>query len=385
MRKSINHTYLIILLAILSAIAPMAVDTYIPSMPTMANEFHVHIEKIELTLSIFLIGFSLGQIIGGILSDHIGRKKSSLIGLLGFAFFSFIIIFATHIYELWAYRFIEAIFGGLIVVNASAIVRDMFHGQEAAKVFSLIGSIRSIAPLIAPAIGAGILYFFSWQAIFIFLTLFALILAFFIFKDLQETYTYVKTNIFASYKMVLTHKKAMLIILVLSFGFSGMFTIIAKSSFIYIEHFDISTELFPLFFGFNILILIVMIRINIKLLNSYSADYLVRYALIFQLLIALLFILNAKDISLTMNMFFLAAYMGSNGFIYGNCTALALENFSKNAGVASSVIGVIQFGLGALVSSMVLLFHSPNLTPIAISLFMISLSAYGFMYIYKNQ
>lgn len=177
----------------------------------------------------------------------------------------------------------------------------------------------------------------------------------------------------------------MLIILVLSFGFSGMFTIIAKSSFIYIEHFDISTELFPLFFGFNILILIVMIRINIKLLNSYSADYLVRYALIFQLLIALLFILNAKNISLEMSMFFLAAYMGSNGFIYGNCTALALENFSKNAGVASSVIGVIQFGLGALVSSMVLLFHSPNLTPIAISLFMISLCAYGFMYLYKNK
>lgn len=384
MKKSINHRYLIILLAILSAIAPMAVDTYIPSMPTMAQEFHVNIEKIELTLSIFLIGFSLGQVIGGVLSDRIGRRKSSLIGLFGFALFSFIIVFATHIYELWLYRFIEAIFGGLIVVNASAIVRDMFHGQEAAKVFSLIGSIRSIAPLIAPAIGAAILLLFSWQAIFIFLTLFALILAFFIYKDLQETFTYVKTNVFQSYKMVFTHKKAMLIIMVLSFGFSGMFTIIAKSSFIYIEHFNISTQWFPAFFGFNILALIIIIRVNIKLLNYYTTEHLVRYALIGQLIISILFILNSENISLYMTMFFLAAYMGLNGFIYGNCTALALESFSKNAGVASSVIGVIQFGLGAMISSVVLLFHSPDLTFIAISLFVIALCAYGFIHIYKK-
>ena len=182
MKKPINHIYLIILLSILSAVAPVAVDTYIPSIPTMASDFNVGIEQVELTLPIFLIGFAIGQIFGGTLSDTMGRRKSSLIGLLGFTFFSFIIIFSTHIYELWAYRFIEAFFGGLIVVNASASVRDLFHGKQAAKVFSLIGTVRGVAPLLAPAIGAFIIHFYSWEAIFIFLTLYSLSFTFFIYK-----------------------------------------------------------------------------------------------------------------------------------------------------------------------------------------------------------
>ena len=150
MKKSINHIYLIILLSVLSSVAPMGVDTYLPSIPDIAKSFNVSIHKIELSLSIFLIGFSIGQVFGGPISDKYGRKKSSIFGLLGYALFSFIIIFSTSIYELWAYRFFEAFFGGIVVVNATAAVRDRFHGTEAAKVFSLIGMVRSFAPLLAP-------------------------------------------------------------------------------------------------------------------------------------------------------------------------------------------------------------------------------------------
>ncbi len=104
MIKASNHLGLAILLAVLSSIAPMGIDAYIPSIPDIAVSFSVSIEKIELSLSIFLIGFSIGQIFGGPLSDFYGRKKSSIFGLLGFSFFSFIIIFSSSIYELWLYR-----------------------------------------------------------------------------------------------------------------------------------------------------------------------------------------------------------------------------------------------------------------------------------------
>ena len=187
MKKSINHIYFIILLSVLSSVAPMGIDTYIPSIPDIAKSFDVSIHKIELSLSIFLIGFSVGQVFGGPISDRYGRKMSSVFGLLGYALFSFIIIFSSNIYELWVYRFFEAFFGGIVVVNAAAAVRDRFHGAEAAKVFSLIGMVRSLAPLLAPAIGAFIIHFFTWEAIFIFLTLYALIVAFFVYKDLEET------------------------------------------------------------------------------------------------------------------------------------------------------------------------------------------------------
>lgn len=383
MKKPINHIYLIILLSVLSSVAPMGIDTYIPSIPDIAAAFHVGIEKIELTLSIFLIGFSIGQIFGGPISDRYGRRIGSILGLLGYSFFSFLIIFTTNIYELWTYRFFEAFFGGIVVVNAAACVRDRFKGAQAAKVFSLIGTIRSLAPLLAPAIGAFIIHFFAWQAIFIFLTVYSLLVALWVYKDLEESYTYTRQNVLESFKIVLTHKKAMKAMLTLALGFSGFFIFISKSSFIFIEHFGISTDMFPLFFGFNFIILIGMIRVNVLLLKNNSQLFLIKFAIIIQIIAAILMILNYKGESILLTMILMASYMSMMAFIFGNCMALALEHFSKNAGVASSVIGVLQFGLGAIISSVALSFHSQTFLPIAISVTLISITSFLIIRTYK--
>ena len=383
MKKSTNHLYLIILLSILSSVAPMGVDTYIPSIPDIANAFNVSIEKIELSLSIFLIGFSVGQIFGGPISDKYGRKMSSVYGLVGFAFFSFVIIFSTTIYELWFFRFFEAFFGGIVVVNAAAAVRDRFHGTEAAKVFALIGMVRSFAPLIAPAIGAFIIHFYSWKAVFIFLTIYALFVAFFIYKDLEESYTYSKQNVIESFKTVLSHKQALKAMLVLGFSFGGFFIIIAKTSFIYIEYFKIQTDYFPFFFGINFIILMAMIKVNVNLLKSINPINLVKIALLVQVISGFLFVLNYENISLVLIVILIASYMSMMAFIFGNCMALTLEHFPKNAGVASGVVGVLQFGLGAIISSIALSFHSETFLPIALSISIISFVAFLIMRTYK--
>ena len=384
MKKSINHLYLIILLSVLSSVAPMGVDTYIPSIPDIANAFNVSIEKIELSLSVFLIGFSVGQIFGGPISDKYGRKMSSVFGLLGFAFFSFVIIFSTTIYELWVFRFFEAFFGGIVVVNAAAAVRDRFHGVEAAKVFSLIGMVRSFAPLIAPAIGAFIIHFYSWKAIFIFLTLYALVVAFFIYKDLEESYTYSKQNVIESFKTVLSHKLALKAMLVLGFSFGGFFIIIAKTSFIYIEYFKIPTDYFPFFFGINFIVLMIMIKINITLLKKFNPVELIKMASLIQIISGGLFALNYEDITLVLTVVLIACYMSMMAFIFGNCMALTLEHFPKNAGVASGVVGVLQFGLGAIISSIALSFHDETFFPIGTAICLISILAYIIMSNYKN-
>jgi DHA1 family bicyclomycin/chloramphenicol resistance-like MFS transporter len=384
MKKSINHLYLIILLSVLSSVAPMGVDTYIPSIPDIADAFNVSIEKIELSLSVFLIGFSVGQIFGGPISDKYGRKMSSVFGLLGFAFFSFIIIFSTTIYELWFFRFFEAFFGGIVVVNAAAAVRDRFHGVEAAKVFSLIGMVRSFAPLIAPAIGAFIIHFYSWKAIFIFLTLYALVVAFFIYKDLEESYTYSKQNVIESFKTVLSHKLALKAMLVLGFSFGGFFIIIAKTSFIYIEYFKIPTDYFPFFFGINFIVLMIMIKINITLLKKFNPVELIKMAILIQIISGGLFALNYEDITLVLTVILIACYMSMMAFIFGNCMALTLEHFPKNAGVASGVVGVLQFGLGAIISSIALSFHDETFFPIGTAICLISILAYIIMSNYKN-
>ena len=383
MRKSINHLYLIILISILSSVAPMGVDTYLPSIPEIAKYFDVNIHKVELSLSIFLIGFAIGQIFGGPISDRYGRRVGSIVGLLGYALFSFLIIFSSSIYELWIYRFLEAFFGGITVVNATAAVRDRFSGQEAAKVFSLIGMVRSLAPLLAPVFGAAIIHFFPWEGIFVFLTIYALIVAFFIYKDLPESFTYIKQNIIESYKLVLTHKKAMKAMLVLAISFGAFFIIIAKTSYIYIEYFGIKTDYFPLFFGINFIILIAMIKVNVNLLKTYEAKNIAKYATLIQFCVGIIFLLIHKDMNLILTVIIIASYMSMMAFIFGNCMSLAIEHFSKNAGVASGVIGVLQFGLGALISSVALNFEDNGFFVIAFSITFLSIISFLIIRSYK--
>ena len=383
MRKSINHLYLIILISILSSVAPMGIDTYLPSIPEIAKYFDVNIHKVELSLSIFLIGFAIGQIFGGPISDRYGRRVGSIVGLLGYALFSFLIIFSASIYELWIYRFLEAFFGGITVVNATAAVRDRFSGQEAAKVFSLIGMVRSLAPLLAPVFGAAIIHFFPWEGIFVFLTIYALIVAFFIYKDLPESFTYTKQNIIESYKLVLTHKKAMKAMLVLAISFGAFFIIIAKTSYIYIEYFGIKTDYFPLFFGINFIILIAMINVNVKLLKTYEAKNIAKYATLIQFCVGIIFLLIHKDMNLILTVIIIASYMSMMAFIFGNCMSLAIEHFSKNAGVASGVIGVLQFGLGAIISSIALNFDNNGFFVIAFSITFLSIISFLIMRSYK--
>ena len=383
MRKSINHLYLIILISILSSVAPMGIDTYLPSIPEIAKYFDVNIHKVELSLSIFLIGFAIGQIFGGPISDRYGRRVGSIVGLLGYALFSFLIIFSSSIYELWIYRFLEAFFGGITVVNATAAVRDRFSGQEAAKVFSLIGMVRSLAPLLAPVFGAAIIHFFPWEGIFVFLTIYALIVAFFIYKDLPESFTYTKQNIIESYKLVLTHKKAMKAMLVLAISFGAFFIIIAKTSYIYIEYFGIKTDYFPLFFGINFIILIAMINVNVKLLKTYEAKNIAKYATLIQFCVGIIFLLIHKDMNLILTVIIIASYMSMMAFIFGNCMSLAIEHFSKNAGVASGVIGVLQFGLGAIISSVALNFDNNGFFVIAFSITFLSIISFLIMRSYK--
>ncbi|MGJ0316853.1 multidrug effflux MFS transporter [Aliarcobacter cryaerophilus] len=383
MRKSINHLYLIILISILSSVAPMGVDTYLPSIPEIAKYFDVNIHKVELSLSIFLIGFAIGQIFGGPISDRYGRRVGSIVGLLGYALFSFLIIFSSSIYELWIYRFLEAFFGGITVVNATAAVRDRFSGQEAAKVFSLIGMVRSLAPLLAPVFGAAIIHFFPWEGIFIFLTIYALIVAFFIYKDLPESFTYTKQNIIESYKLVLTHKKALKAMLVLAISFGAFFIIIAKTSYIYIEYFGIKTDYFPIFFGINFIILIAMIKVNVNLLKTYEAKNIAKYATLIQFCVGIIFLLIHKDMNLILTVIIIASYMSMMAFIFGNCMSLAIEHFSKNAGVASGVIGVLQFGLGALISSVALNFDNNGFFVIAFSITFLSIISFLIIRSYK--
>jgi DHA1 family bicyclomycin/chloramphenicol resistance-like MFS transporter len=376
LKKIENHIILILLLALLSSVAPLATDTYLPSMLDMAKDLNVGINKIEITISIFLIFFAIGQLFGGILSDKVGRKKTALIGLFGFSIASFALFFSASLESLYFFRALQAFFGAISVVNTPAIVRDLFHGKEAAKIFSTIASISMIAPMVAPALGSLIIFFFPWQYIFLFLALYSFVVMILIYIKLPITGTTSNTKIKEAYKKVLRHKKAMGYILSLSFAFSGMFIFIGKSSFIYMEYFNISSEIFPFFFGSNVLMMIILTKVNIKLIQNINLEKILYLGIIIQIISSIFLIAFSLDANLYTIFFSMIFYVGSLGFIFGNSMALALEYFKNNSGVASSVIGVTQFTIAGIIGFLASLVHTGELTPIFLMMLSTALLAF---------
>lgn len=354
----------IFILAMLTAISPLAIDVYLPSFTQIAGQFHTSIDQIEITLSIYLLGFALGQLLGGPLSDRYGRKIFIFSGLSVYVLFSFSIAFSSSIEQLWFFRFFQALGGGFAVVNTSAMVRDVYHGKEGAKIFSIISMIIMIAPMLAPVIGVGILYFFSWSYIFLFLSLYALILLFFITK-LPETSPKIKRGgIFSNYFIIFKNSNAMLLIFASGFGFSGLFIFITKASFIYMEYFHLESVYFSLFFSLNVASLIAFSKLNIKLLEHYSSMRLFISGISLQLLTALLLFSFSSVLPLTLVVIGFMIFIGALGFVFGNAISLLLEHFQDISATATALNGVVGFMIAAFVGFLSSHFHNGTLSPI---------------------
>lgn len=351
----------IVILAMLTSISPLAIDVYLPSFTQISDFFYTSIDQIEITLSIYLIGFALGQLIGGPLSDRYGRKVFIFSGLSIYILFSFMISIAVSVEQLWIFRFFQAIGGGFAVVNTSAIVRDLFHGKEGAKVFSMISMVMMVAPMIAPVIGATILHFFSWQYIFLFLSLYTILLLYFVMK-LPETSPKIKNkSMFRNYIIILKNKNAVLLMLSGGFGISALFIFITKASFIYMEYYKLESIYFSLLFGLNAFGILITTKFNIMLLEKHSPLQLFLFAIISQIIIAIgLYFLAPLDILPIMIVGFVL-YISTLGFVFANVMSLLLEDFKTISATATALNGVVGFGISAIVGFIASLFHDGGL------------------------
>lgn len=354
----------ILILAMLTAITPLAIDLYLPSFSEMANDFYTSIDQIEITLSIYLLGFALGQLLGGPLSDRYGRKIFIFLGLITYTLFSLSITLATSLEQLWSFRFFQALGGGLAVVNTSAIVRDLYHGKEGAKIFSIISMIIMIAPMLAPLIGVAILYFFSWKYIFWFLSLYGVTLLFFITK-LPETSPKIKRgSLFSNYLRIFKNPNAMLLVFASGFGFSGLFIFITKASFIYMEYFHLQNFYFSLSLSLNVIALIGFSKLNIELLKRYSPMQLFIAGISLQLITALLLFSFSALLPLAFVILGFMLFIGALGFVFGNSISLLLEHFEDISATATALNGVVGFLFAAMIGFLASYFHDATLSPI---------------------
>ena len=383
-----NKTYIlpsgfVFILAMLTSISPLAIDTYLPSFLEMSKYFDVSISSIELTLSIYLLGFGLGQLIGGPLSDRYGRKTFIIFGIYIYIICSYLITLSASIEEFFIYRFLQAIGGGFAVVNTNAIVRDIYHGNKGAKVFSTISMIMMIAPMIAPAIGAFIVEYYTWQKVFIFLMFYALVLSYFIFK-LPETSPKVKSkNLYENYIEILKNKKVRFLIFANGFAFSGMFIFIAKSSFIYMDYFHMDTKTFPVLFGLNVFTLILFSRLNIYLLKNNSTLNLFKLGIKTQVVCAMILLLTINLHSLYLSVILIMFYIGVLGIIFANAISLLLEDYKHISATANALNGVLGFVVASIVGSLASFFHNDTLVPIYALMLFTSIMSFTLLLIYS--
>ncbi|MBD1574300.1 multidrug effflux MFS transporter [Vibrio sp. S17_S38] len=375
MSKSISAS-LIVLLASVFALSPFSIDTYLPAIPTIASDLNVEINWVAMTVSLYVFGLAIGQLLGGQFSDKYGRRIVMMIGLIIFALGSVAISSAQSIQVLWACRFIQSIGGGIAIVCVPALIRDNAEGREAARLFSLIALIMMIAPSIAPSVGTLILALLNWHFIFIFLGILGFILAVYAFFVVPKPVVKTSQNTpkLMSYSEVLRQRTVFGYLLALAFGFSVMLIFLTNSPFVYMEYYGVSEKVFSILFLMNVLGLITINRLNSYLLKKHGPAVLLVRFIQMQLCGAVILLLSVT--LFPQHIYGVVAgfiiMVSANAGIMPNTNACYLQYFKHNSGKAAGLLGSMQFLTASIVSGLVAYFTQGNLWPVAIGVVLAS-------------
>jgi len=365
MNKTIS-TSLLILLASISALTPFATDGYLSAIPVIAQDLNTDISLIAVTVSLYILGLAIGQLIGGPLSDKYGRKPIILAGLIIFSLTSFAIPYAHSLTALWLIRILQAIGGGIAVVGVPAIIRDNSSGKDSARLFSMIMLITMIAPSIAPSVGTLILKIANWQWIFTSLALLAIAVILAVLVIMPDLAKPQNEGLKDGYLKVFKERRALKYLIVQSFTFSVLMTFLTNAPFAYLEYYKIDETLFSALLVLNVIAVTMMNRVNSFLLNYYEPTRLLIYFLTLQLLGVVILIttatLFADALYLTVLGFVLST--SSMGGVIPNSSACFMNYFEKNAGTAAATLGASQYLIGAAVSALAALMTTDSLWPI---------------------
>lgn len=365
---------LLILLASVCALTPYAIDSYLPAITVIAHTFSVETSMVSITVSIYIFGMAIGQLIGGPLSDRLGRKPIMVAGLLLFALCSVLIARSTSIELFWGWRVIQSIGAGIATVGVPAAIRDNAEGKEAAKLFSLIGLISLIAPSIAPSVGTTVMNMLNWQWIFHISGILGIILAIYTFTTMPKAKQIIKAKSTLSSESgggfweVLQQRQAMGYLIAQAFGFAMLMTFLTNSPYVYMVHFGVSAELFSTLMVFNVGGVVLVNRLNSYLLNRFEPSQLLVGFLVMQLIGVTLLILSL--IFAPNNLWFAVASfvisIASIGGVMPNTSASFMQFFKHNAGTASALLGSLQSFIGAFVSGLAALLTVQSLWPMAL-------------------
>lgn len=350
---------IVFILGLLAMLMPLSIDMYLPALPVIAQQFAVPAGSAQMTLSTYILGFALGQLLYGPMADSIGRKPVILGGTLIFAAAAGACALAQSIDQLITLRFFHGLAAAAASVVINALMRDIYPKEEFSRMMSFVMLVTTVAPLLAPMIGGAVLVWLSWHAIFWILAIAALLASLMIFFFISETLPVERRQPFrmrttiGNFATLFRHKRVLSYMLASGFSFAGMFSFLSAGPFVYIELNHVLPQNFGYYFALNIVFLFIMTIINGRFVRRVGALRMFRTGLWIQFVMALWLVLSAAfDVGFWALVMGVAAFVGCVSLVASNAMAVILDEFPHMAGTASSLAGTFRFGIGAIVGAL---------------------------------
>lgn len=349
-----------IILGAIGALTPLAIDMYLPAMPTIAKELGVDPGAVQITLTTYTAGFAIGQLLHGPLSDSYGRKPILIVGILLFAIGSIVCATTSDIESLKYVRAAQGFAGASAAVVIQALVRDMYEKEDFARTMSFITLVVMVAPLIAPMLGGYLAVWFGWRSIFwVLAAVSGLVIAAVIWK-IPETLApenrqklHFRTTI-QNYIRLFMNPVALGLMFAGAFSFAGMFAFLTAGSFVYIDVYGVGTSQFGYLFGLNVVGLFIMTTVNGRIVRRVSSKWMLSFAILIQLIAGVgLFFGWLADIGLWGIVPFVMLYISMMSTVGSNSMAILLSAYPSMAGTASSLAGTLRFGVGSIIGVIV--------------------------------
>lgn len=356
-----HPVFLIVVLGFLNALTPFTIDLYLPAFPQIAADLDIAVSRMSLSVSVYFIGFALGQVIYGPLLDRFGRQRPIYAGLAIYVLATLGCMTTTSFEGLLVYRFISALGGSAASVGAIALVRDHVPADKAARAFATLMLVLSVSPLLAPGIGSLIATVAGWRAIFGALAALAIAdLALVIFA-IPRTYSPDRSvslrlaPILRTFRDALAQPQFRTYTLAGSLSFAGLFVFVAGSPAVFMDGFGVGPGGFGAIFAILAGGMILGGQLNHLLLRHFASEQVFRRALSMQVIgsVAFLVLALTLDLGKWATVALLFVFLHCAGITYPNAAAVALKPFTKNIGSASSLLGFLQLGTGAIAAALV--------------------------------
>ncbi|SKA91614.1 MFS transporter, DHA1 family, bicyclomycin/chloramphenicol resistance protein [Pseudomonas extremaustralis] len=373
---------LALLLGLITAVGPFAIDIYLPALPTLGTSLGASPAAVQMSLTVFFMIVGVCQLFYGPISDVFGRKPPIYAGLVIFAVGSVGCALAPSIEVLIGFRALQAFGACAGMVIPRAIVRDLYTGHEAARLMALLMLVMSVSPILAPLAGSLVISLWSWREVFAVLAVVAVACLVMTILQLPETHLAERRmnktlgTAFGSYGALLRDPVFTGLSVVSGFGLATFFVFIGSAPFVYIEHYGLTPTQFSLGFALNAASFFAMSQLTARLSARFGLAPLIRWSVV--AVAAIMALLAATTLwvdSLPVMMTLLFIGFGFLGLLLPAAGVLSLEDHGAVAGSASALLGAIQMITAAASMTLVGVFADHTPAPMLIGIALCAIAA----------